>query len=234
MLSPWLEEMGVSRQLQKRYQETGWLVSVGHGAFMRAGDTLEWPGGLYAIQKHAHLDMHVGGRTALGLLGQAYYLELNSQVVHLFAPLKVNLPAWFRNQNWNIRTELHRTDFLPPDVGLVDMESKLFTVKASGAARSIMECLYLSPEKFDLIEAYQIMEGLGTLRPATVQPLLEKCRSVKVKRLFLYMAERAGHAWFKHIDLAKIDLGRGKRSLAEGGVYVAKYQITVPKELGKA
>jgi hypothetical protein len=67
-----------------------------------------------------------------------------------------------------------------------------------------------------------------------VQQLLEQCASVKVKRLFLYMAEKAGHAWVKHLDRSKVDLGSGKRSVAPGGVYVPKYEITVPKELAES
>ena len=75
------------------------------------------------------------------------------------------------------------------------------------------------------------MEGLNNLRPDTVQQLLEACSSVKVKRLFLYMAEKAQHPWLNYLDLQKIDLGKGNRSLVEKGVYVSKYKITVPKEL---
>ena len=47
----------------------------------------------------------------------------------------------------------------------------------------------------------------------------------------MYMAEKAGHEWFKHIDRTKIDLGKGKRSVVKNGVYDAKYKITIPKEL---
>jgi hypothetical protein len=54
---------------------------------------------------------------------------------------------------------------------------------------------------------------------------------VKVKRLFMYMAEKAGHSWFTYIDLKNIDLGKGKRSIVKNGVYNAKYQITIPREL---
>lgn len=43
---------------------------------------------------------------------------------------------------------------------------------------------------------FELMEGLNNLRPNQVQDLLEKCESVKVKRLFLYLAEKAGHEWF--------------------------------------
>jgi len=47
----------------------------------------------------------------------------------------------------------------------------------------------------------------------------------------MYLAEKAGHEWFKYLDLNKIDLGKGKRSIVKQGVYVPKYKITVPKEL---
>ena len=45
------------------------------------------------------------------------------------------------------------------------------------------------------------------------------------------MSEKAEHDWFNFLDLEKIDLGKGKRSLLTNGVYLPKYQITVPKEL---
>lgn len=75
------------------------------------------------------------------------------------------------------------------------------------------------------------MEGLNNLRPNYIQTLLEQCSSVKVKRLFLYMAEKANHNWFNYIKIEKIDLGSGKRALLNDGVYIPKYNITVPKEL---
>ena len=183
------------------------------------------------MQRQANLQVHAGGRTALGMQGQAHYLELDAKAAQLFAPMKTNLPSWFIKHDWGLKLQLHHTSFLPPDIGLVDLEDRLLTVKVSGPARAIMECLYLAPDHFELVEAYQVMEGLATLRPPTVQNLLEQCQSVKVKRLFLFMAEKTGHAWFKHLDVSKVDFGRGKRSLAKGGVFIPKYQITVPKEL---
>jgi len=64
-----------------------------------------------------------------------------------------------------------------------------------------------------------------------IQQLLEKSKSVKVKRLFLYMAEKAGHAWLRYLDLNRIDLGSGKRAIVKNGVYNSKYQITLPRDL---
>ena len=62
--------------------------------------------------------------------------------------------------------------------------------------------------------------------------LLAECRSVKVKRLFLWFAERHNHAWLKGLDREGIDLGRGKRMLVRGGKLDTKFNITVPENLG--
>ena len=53
----------------------------------------------------------------------------------------------------------------------------------------MLELLHLVPEKEPFDEAKLLMEGLTTLRPSVLQPLLENCNSVKAKRLFLSLAE---------------------------------------------
>jgi tRNA-binding EMAP/Myf-like protein len=60
--------------------------------------------------------------------------------------------------------------------------------------------------------------------------LLENCNSIKVKRLFLFLAESYQHPWLKKINRAKIDLGQGKRVIVKGGKLDSKYQITVTNE----
>jgi len=47
--------------------------------------------------------------------------------------------------------------------------------------------------------------------------------------LFLYLAEKAKHEWFNHLDLSNIDLGSGKRKIVDEGALDEKYKITVPK-----
>ena len=91
-----------------------------------------------------------------------------------------------------------------------------------------MEVLYGVPQADSYEEARLLMEGLTTLRPRVVQGLLEKCASVKVKRLFMLLAENCKHAWVAKVDTAKIDFGKGKRMLVKGGRFDPKYQITVP------
>jgi hypothetical protein len=231
MLSSWLAEQGYSHDLQQRYKTSNWLHSIGVGALIRANDQVDYEGAICALQQQADMSIHPGGKTALALLGKAHYLELRMGKIALFGGDKERLPAWFRKFDWGVKVEYYKTTFLPKDLGLQDIEVKNFSIKVSGAARAIMECLYLAPKDQDLMECYELMEGLNNLSPKQVQALLENCRSVKVKRLFLYMAEKAKHTWVAYLDKEKIDLGNGKRSIVKNGAYVDKYGITVPKEL---
>jgi hypothetical protein len=229
--SSWLVQQGYSHDLQQRYKKSKWLHSIGTGAFIRMGDQVGYEGALYALQKQSSLTVHPGGRTALTLLGKAHYLELAANRIVLFGGSNEKLPAWFRNHDWGTKIDYCETSFLPSDLGLTDVEIKNFLIKVSGSVRAILECLYLAPQKQELMECFELMEGLNSVPPKQVQTLLENCHSVKVNRLFLYMAEKVDHEWFKYLDLGKVNLGNGKRSIVKNGVYVDKYKITVPKEL---
>jgi hypothetical protein len=231
LLSSWLAKHGYSIDLLKHYRKTAWLQSIGKGAHIRADDKVGYEGAIYALQKQAKLTIHLGGRTALSLLGKAHYLQLGDHKAVLFGAVGEKLPTWFKHRDWGVKLDYYETSFLPPDLGFSEVEIKSFSIKISGAARALMECLYLAPQKQELIECYELMEGLNNLAPKQIQTLLENCQSVKVKRLFLYMAEKADHAWFKYLDLTKVDLGKGKRSIVSSGVLIDKYGITVPKEL---
>lgn len=229
--SSWLLDQGYSLDLQKYYRNSGWLKPLENGAMFRGSDKPSYEGGIYALQHQSGLSIHPGGRTALGLLGKAHYLELNNSQVRLFGGENENLPTWFRKHLWSQLVQYKSSSFLPKELGLTEYPLPGFSINISSPARAIMECLYLSPENFDLLECYELMENLNDLRPTLVQELLEACTSIKVKRLFLFMAERHNHSWFKHINLSKIDIGKGKRSLVKEGVYQSKYQITIPRIL---
>lgn len=229
--SSWLVQQGYSHDLQQRYKKSKWLQSIGTGALIRTGDQVGYEGAVYALQRQSGFTLHPGGRTALSLLGKAHYLELAAKRVVLFGGKNEKLPAWFKNHDWGVKVDYHETSFLPSNIGLTEVELKNFTIQVSGAVRAIMECLYLVPQKQELMECFELMEGLNNLLPKQIQTLLENCQSIKVNRLFLYMAEKAGHTWFQYLDLKNIDLGKGKRSIVKNGSFVNKYGITVPKEL---
>ena len=231
--SSWLEQQGVYRQLSRRYAASGWFQPFGHGAFVRSGETVDWLGGLYALQRQLELSVHAGAGTALSLKGLGQYLPLNGKAtVLLFGEQRVKLPAWFAKHAWG--APLHYrcpTLFAKPvPTSFTEVEHDGFSVRVSAPERAILEELHLATTNAAVDEAFELMEGLGTLRPHVLQPLLESCRSVKVKRLFLWSAETAGHDWFKRLELHRVDLGKGKRSLYRAGRFDAKYQITVPPQ----
>ena len=231
LLSSWLVEQGYSHDLLRKYKNSNWFTPIGSGAMIRTGEDVGYEGAIYALQEQLGLSVHLGGRTALSLLGRAHYLDFNVKKIFLFCKSGTKLPTWFLEYDWGYKIEQVNTSFLTSDINLSPIEQKTFSIKISNPERAIMECLYLTPKIHSFLECYELMEGLNNLRPNHVQTLLEQCSSVKVKRLFLYMAEKANHNWFNYIKIEKIDLGSGKRSLLNDGVYIPKYNITVPKEL---
>ncbi len=229
--SPWLKEMSISGQLAQRYLKSGWIESLGRAAYKRTNDEINWYGGLAAIQRQLLLDVHVGGPTALSIKGSAHYVRFGKERIFLFSALNQKLPKWFLDYDWDNPIEHIKTSMLPSSIDVKSYEFNGMDIKISSPERAILECLYLSPKNFDLLECYQIMEGLTTLRPKVLQELLERCSSIRVKRLFLYMADKATLPVLKHLDLDNIDLGKGDRSIVKNGVYNSQYRISLPKEL---
>jgi hypothetical protein len=96
---------------------------------------------------------------------------------------------------------------------------------------AILELLDEIPQRETFHQADVLMEGLRNLRPRRLHTLLVACSSVKVKRLFLWFAERHQHAWLKKLDRKDIDLGHGKPMLARGGKLDPTFNITVPESI---
>jgi len=229
--SRWLEQQGAYQQLRQTYEKGGWIERIGQGGYIRAGEMVEWTGGLYALQRQLRLSVHAAAKTALQMHGYAHFLPLGKGApVTLFGSAGVRLPGWFRRHAWGVSlcyvaTRMFLDD---PDMGLADKAMGNWSVRLSAPERAMMELLYLVPDRESFSEASLLMEGLTTLRPGLVQSLLEQCRSIKVKRLFMFLAEHHNHPWVKRLDLSKVDFGKGKRMLVKGGCYDTKYRITVP------
>lgn len=230
-VSRWLEAQGAYQQLVHEYEKSGWIRRIGHGAYVRAGDSVEWSGGLHALQEQLKLPVHAGAKTALQMQGYGHFLPMGKGgTVSLFGSPGTRLPAWFRQYDWGVALRYTTTTLFAddPNTGLTKKELATYAITVSAPERAIMEALYLVPEEESFEEAALLMEGLTTLRPRLVQSLLEQCHSVKVKRLFMVLAEACNHAWVKKLDLSKVDFGKGKRMIVKGGRLDTKYNITVP------
>ena len=233
LTSSLLDNNGVSRHLRRYYQDSGWIEPLGRGAYKRPNDIIEWQAGVNALQNQLGLKIHVGGLTALTLHGYSHYFRLDKEKLYLFSPLQTRVPKWFTAYNWKVELFRKSTTFLPEDIGIKEMEIKEIKVDVSTPERAILECLLLAPKYADLVECYQVFEGLVNLKPRLVSELLLGCNSIKVKRLFLYMTEKADHQWFKFLKMDKVDIGSGDRMITKKGLYISKYRITIPKEFAE-
>lgn len=229
--SSWLHELGISSSLSQKYKSNGWVEELGYGVVKRAGDQISWMGALYTLQIQLHVNLHVGGKTALEIQGLAHFIKLQQNITHLYLSGKKKIPNWFLQNDWHTILNIHHTQFLNSSEGLILQQVNNFNINISGPERAFLEVLQLVPNGQDLKECYYLLENLISLRPKVLQFLLENTKSIKVKRLFFFLAEKIKHPWITQLDKSKINFGTGKRKIYEKGSYDGKYMITVPKEL---
>lgn len=230
LLTSWLEKSGFSRNEVSNYLKSGWLQRISTGVYQFTGDTPSLYGILASYQKQAAMKYHVGAASALELKGFSHYITMGKPDAVVFSPVKPPLPKWLNDAELDMNLVEVSTKVIG-DIGIEQMDYQGQTLTVSSPERAIMECILLSPSHYDLMDVYYLMEMLTSLRASIVQQLLENCTSVKVKRMFLYMAEKARHRWFAKLDRSRISLGSGTRSYAKNGVKIGAYDIVIPKEL---
>ncbi len=253
----WLTERGYPSPLRASYLDNGWLERIGRGVFRRPSPTsVHWQQVVASLQTLLGRNVVVGGRTALELQGYAHYPSPHGPgVVHLHGD-DGPMPGWLHSLD-GPRYVYHNTRRLFPSWPMAEtMDAYRNTVPYDGdlpapdlvwrrldfawgvvtsaPERAALELLDELPARESFHEADMLMSGLVNLRPGRMSRLLSECRSVKVKRLFLWFAERHGHQWFGRLDLEGVDLGRGKRMLVRGGKLDSKYQITLPEDIDAA
>jgi hypothetical protein len=192
-------------------------------------------GALYPLQTQLHLDLHAGGKTALEMKGYAHYLGDKIRTVFLYGRQGTKLPAWFKKHEWGVKIVSVMTNLFPKgyNEGLSEYREREFAITISAPERAAIEMLYHVPGKVSFEEALLVMENLSGLRPLLIHDLLLNCNSVKVRRLFMYMAEKHSYPWVKQVDISKVDFGLGNRSIVVHGTLDKKYKITVPRSSGE-
>jgi hypothetical protein len=219
-------------------------------------ETLDWRRVVLSLNSLLDYDLHVGGRTAAELVGISHYLPVSDvKSVQLYAE---KLPGWLHRLPTNVSWQTHRPSALfdlaalakplpalklgrataDPTLlsgrGHISVDAGSWTILVSLPERAILELLDELPANESFEYADKFVEGLANVRPRIMQHLLEACSSIKVKRLFLFLADRHRHAWLNKLDKTRIDLGSGKRALVPSGRYDKTYQITVPDFLMQA
>ena len=219
---------------------------------------LRWQHVVISLQSVLERPVTIGGRTALELDGFAHYVSSSGpREVHLYGDERA--PGWLGKLPIETAFVYHNARKLfraePISDVVSDLRSEMASVGPSNLPtihggltwmhfgdgdwpivlstreRAILELLDELPDRETFHQADVLMEGLVSLSPRRMSHLLRECRSVKVKRLFLWFAERHGHAWMERLDRDGVDLGNGKRMLVRGGKLDPKYGITVPRDL---
>jgi Transcriptional regulator, AbiEi antitoxin, Type IV TA system/Transcriptional regulator, AbiEi antitoxin N-terminal domain len=227
----WLNQRGVSYSLANQYVKSKWLERLSPGMFKRPHDELKWQGALASLQTQSRLAIHVGGLTALNNDGLGQYARMGTEPLHLFGPKGTTLPKWFKAASWGSDITHSQTGFLPSDLGVRLTNYEGLQLQSSATERAILEALYLSPKTVSLLEVYDIMDGLRSLRPDLMLSLLQGCTSYKVKRLFAFMARKLDLPIIREFNLDRLDYGSGVRAIVKNGMYDPRTKLMLPREL---
>lgn len=252
----WMERKGYSRSLRSHYVSAGWLDQPAHRVYRRGHGPLSWEFVVISLQTLLEIPLIVGGRTALHVQGVSHYLAQQVREVHLYG--SAPLPTWVKKLPLDVTFRHHNSERLfandPITRGLTSLGFDLklnqgwsndslhgfrqitwgswdWPLTLSTPERAYLELLDELPNRESFHQADKLMEGLANLSPRRLTKLLTDCRSVKVKRLFFFFADRHSHSWRRQLDPQQFDLGSGKRVLVKGGKLDARYQITVPEDL---
>lgn len=228
--SAWLKANGYSDQLLRQYRTSGWLTMLSKGVMYRTGSKIKALEALSCYNEQLSKTFHVAAHSALELSGFSHYLPMGKPKLMVCHTKEERIPLWMKDVEFDREIVPFSTQIFTKQYTHIQTVND-FPLLVSSPEQAFLECLLLVPQQYNLMDLYYLMEQLTTLRAEVVQSLLEGCTNNKVKRLFLYMAEKANHNWFKDIDTTKIDLGTGKYQLSSKGVYLPKYKITMLQEL---
>ena len=232
----WLLSKGIGIHSVDNALKSHKLTSLTAGVYARTGMPVTWEGVVSSLQQMSNQDVHVGGLSALELLGYAQYVSQNNKTIHLYA--RNSLPTWLNRLMLSTEFKYHSTKSIWSDhleLANYTIEHQwreaLPPVKVSCPEKAYLEMLMSVPKDISFEHADEIMQGMTSLSPKKLNVLLHNCRNIKVKRLFFWFAERQNYSWYQKIDYREFDLGKGKRVIAEKGKLNSKYNITVPVDM---
>lgn len=234
LFSNWLTAQGLDIKAQYAYTKSGWLERMVKGVYKFKGSTPSLLSAVSSYNTQLEKKCIIGAYSALDIAGVSHYVAMGKPQMYLFTDNIHRLPVWMLDMEWDYTVVYNTTSFLGDNMlGVEQITVAGKSILVSSRERAILECLYLPKAARSLLDIYYIMESLTSLRPDLLQDLLERCKSVKAKRLFLYMSEKANYPWFHSLDVSRINLGTGRRMIVPTGKYIRKYNMTIPTELAE-
>ena len=225
----WFESHGISRQSVHQCLNNKLIKKLGGGAYIKANDELNWQAAIFTAQKELQLYLHVSGQSALEMQGAGHFIQLGKRpLIYIIKREEMRIPIWLKKNDWGVKFHFKTSSLFPFDLGLTEYNQSKFHFTLSSRERAIMEMI----DSLDLTDSFETLEryfeGLLDLRPSLVQKLLENCSSIKVKRVFLHMADKLQLLIIKKINIRRVELGSGKRVVSKNGKLDKIYNITVP------
>lgn len=236
----WLMDNNFTNHAIDNLVKSSQLESISKGIYVRNKNKITWQSIVFSLQSMLKIDLVVGGLTALEMQGLSHYLSFSeNKTVHLYG--NDALPKWVMELEGNVKFIKHTTKgFFESNEN--EKQKDQFTIErewdnegrkliVATPERAYLEVLLQVPTKTTFEHADQLIQGLTTLSPRSLQKLLEQCQNIKAKRLFLWFADRQNYGWLNKLDRDKITLGSGNRMIAKEGKLDNKYKITVPEWL---
>lgn len=232
IFSSWMTKNSISTREQTSYVVSGWIERLTQGVYYRTGEIPNLYAAIASYNEQLGKNCFIGASTALDIHGFSHFVAIGKPTACLFTSKTERLPDWLLGYEWDMNIRYSTTKIFGNNIsGVEKINVGDYVLPVSSPERAFMECLHLAPKYYSVMDLYYVMEMLTTLRPQLAQQLLEQCASLKVKRLFMYMADKSQHQWFPSLNQSLIYLGEGKRSFAKNGVYSSNYKITIPEEL---
>lgn len=222
LTAPYLLKQGYSYDNLKGYVRSGYLDSLGRGAYCRAGSQPTVEAAITAMSGQMGVPVHLGGRSALAKRGYVHFVPFTELPATVFMDHGVRVPAWF-GHHYAGRFLMRKTSFIKGNSGIENDAG----CPVSSPERAILEFLLDVPSRQLLNEAYQLLEMMMTLRPRLIEKLLSDCSSIKVKRLFFLLADDLNPPWWERVGKEEIDLGAGCRVIDKDGSFNSKYNLVV-------
>lgn len=195
----------------------------------RHNDKLSALAAVHSFNSQTGKTMRIAAHSALELHGFSHYIPMGKpKLMVSFDPMRPN--EWALSDKFDMTIVPFSTGiFKNPSTQLLKKGNLELIV--STPEQAFLECLHLVPTHYNYMDLYYLMEQMTSLDPIGVQKALENTSSQRVKRMFVYMTEKAGHYWFDMLDMDSLGITKSKLQLTENGTYISKYKITVPKDL---
>ncbi len=224
-IASYLSNNHYSRVLLNKYKKSNIISSIGKGAYKLYNDRVYWYSAINAIQFQLNKNLHIGSKTALNMFGITHFVgkDINTVVVYR---KNDTVPKWFSQYKWKMDIQIsYKNIFSKNHLKIINYKN--YDIRTAVPEQAIMEMINDIVVKYTPEEIEQVFENLTMLRPKIIQELLENCRSIKTKRVFLYFADKFDYKWNRKINRQKITLGSGKRQVVKNGRYIKKYDIVI-------